>query len=282
LTGHRAFQTTVVSSGHEFKRFQRRGHRGRQLGRQPLGGGTSAAVVSQTAGAAGEPMLVLRGLVGGLAQLVLLAALLLIPAGTWHWPRAIHFLVVYGLVNSVSIVALARLAPASLEARLTAPSAKSQPMADRAVTPLFIVSIFAWLVFIPVDVFRLRLLPLPPLEVSILGAIVSLAGYAIIWTTLFQNAFAAPIVKDQSERGQVLIDTGLYGRIRHPFYLGFLLFFLGLALWLESYAGVSALLLPFTFLVARIDVEERTLIETLPGYADYTKRVRYRLVPFFW
>jgi len=227
-------------------------------------------------------MLVLRGLIGGLIQLVLLAALLLIPAGTWHWPRAIHFLAVYGLVNSVSIVALARLAPASLEARLTAPSAKSHPMADRVVTPLFIVSFFAWLAFIPIDVFRLRLLPLPPLEVSVFGAVLSLVGYGVIWTTLFQNAFAAPIVKDQSERGQVLIDTGLYGRVRHPFYLGFLVFFIGLALWLESYASVPSLLLPFSFLVARITVEERTLEETLPGYANYTRRVRYRLVPFVW
>jgi len=227
-------------------------------------------------------MLVLRGLVGGLSQVALFAAMLLIPAGTWHWPRAIHFLIAFGIVNSVSIVALARLAPASLEARLTAPSAESQPMADRIVTPLLILSILAWFVFIPVDVFRLRLLPLPPLQVSVLGAVVSLAGYAIIWTTLLQNAFAAPIVKDQSDRGQVLIDTGFYGRIRHPFYLGFLVFFLGLALWLESYAAVPALLLPLALIVARIRVEERTLGEALPGYADYTKRVRYRLVPFFW
>jgi len=227
-------------------------------------------------------MLVLRGLIGGSIQLVMLAALLLIPAGTWHWPRAIHFLVVYGLVNAISIVTLARLAPASLEARLTAPSAKSQPTADRIVTPLLIVSLLAWFAFIPIDVFRLRLLPAPPLGVAVVGAIVSLAGYGIMWTTLFQNAFAAPIVKDQSERGQVLIDTGLYGRVRHPFYLGILIFFLGLTLWLESYAGLPALLLPFVFLVARIEVEERTLSETLPGYGDYTRRVRRRLVPFVW
>jgi protein-S-isoprenylcysteine O-methyltransferase Ste14 len=227
-------------------------------------------------------MLVLRGLIGGSFQIAVLAALLLIPAGTWHWPRAIQFLLVYGLANSVSIVALARLAPASLEARLMAPSAKSQPMADRVITSFLILSLFAWFALIPVDVFRLRLSPLPPLPVSLLGAALSLAGYAIIWTTLFQNAFAAPIVKDQSERGQVLIDTGLYGRIRHPFYLGFLLFLLGLALWLESYASALALGLPFGFLVARIKIEERTLGETLPGYADYTRRVRYRLVPFVW
>jgi protein-S-isoprenylcysteine O-methyltransferase Ste14 len=227
-------------------------------------------------------MLVVRGLIGGLIQLVVLAALMLIPAGTWYWPRAIHFLVVYGLVNSVSIVALARLAPASLEARLTRPSAKSQPMADRVVTPLLVFSLFVWLAFIPIDVFRLRLLPPPSMGMSVLGAILSVVGYGFIWTTLFQNAFAAPIVKDQSERGQVLIDTGLYGRIRHPFYLGFLLFFMGLALWLESYASALTLLLPFVFLVARIRVEEGTLRETLPGYADYAGRVRYRLVPFIW
>ena len=101
-------------------------------------------------------MLVLRGLIGGLFQLALFAALLLIPAGTWHWPRAIQFLVVYGLVSSVSIVALARLAPASLEARLTAPVAKSQPMADRVVSAFLFLSLLAWLVFIPIDVFRLR------------------------------------------------------------------------------------------------------------------------------
>jgi protein-S-isoprenylcysteine O-methyltransferase Ste14 len=254
-----------------------------KTGNSLLGGASSATGLPVRLEANWEEfMLVLRGLIGGLFQVAVFAALLLGPAGTWHWSRAIHFLVVYGLVNSVSIVALARLAPASLEARLTAPSAKSQPLADRVVTPLLIVSVLAWVAFIPVDVFRLRLLPLPPLEVSVVGVVVSLAGYAIIWTTLFQNAFAAPIVKDQSERGQVLIDTGLYGRIRHPFYLGLLLFFAGLALWLESYASVPALLLPFAFLVARIKVEEKSLRDTLQGYADYTRRVRYRLVPLVW
>jgi protein-S-isoprenylcysteine O-methyltransferase Ste14 len=204
-------------------------------------------------------MLILRGLIGGLIQLSVLAALLLVPAGTWHWPRAVQ-----------------------LETRLEAPAAESQPLADRIVTPLFVGSLFAFMVFIPIDVFRLQLLPRPPLFVSIVGAVVSIAGYALIWTTLFQNAFAAPIVKDQSERGQVLIDTGLYSRVRHPFYLGFLLFFLGLALWLQSYAG--ALMLPIVVfpMVARISVEERTLRETLAGYPEYMERVRYRLLPFVW
>jgi protein-S-isoprenylcysteine O-methyltransferase Ste14 len=227
-------------------------------------------------------MLLVRGLIGGLFQVLVVAALLLIPAGTWQWPRAIQFLVVYCLVNSISIVTLARLAPASLEARLASPSAKSQPTADRIVTPLLILALLAWFAFIPIDVFRLQLLPPPPAWVSALGAVLSVAGYAVMWTSLYQNAFAAPIVKDQSERGQVLIDTGLYGLVRHPFYLGILLFFLGLALWLESYASAAALMLPLATLVARMTVEEKTLGKTLEGYADYTGRVRYRLVPFLW
>lgn len=227
-------------------------------------------------------MLVLRGLIGGLAQLAVIGALLLVPAGTWHWPRAIQFLLAYGLVNAVSIVVLARLAPGSLEARLSAPAAESQPTADRVVTPLFILSILAWFVFIPIDVFRLQVLPSPPFGVSVLGAVVSLLGYAIIWTTFLQNAFVAPIVKDQSERGQVLIDSGPYRHVRHPFYLGFLLFLEGLALWLGSYTGALALLLPLALMLARIAVEERTLLATLSGYPEYTRRVRYRLVPGVW
>ncbi len=227
-------------------------------------------------------VLILRGLIGGLFQLALFGAALLIPAGTWQWPRAIQFLVVYGIILTVSTVALARLAPASLEARLQAPAAKSQPVADRVVSPFLFLSILAWFVFIPIDVFRLQLLAPPSLGVSIFGAVLFLVGYGVVLTAMFQNAFAAPIVKDQSERGQVLIDTGLYGRIRHPFYLGMLPFFLGLGLWLESYASALALPLVFVFIVARIFVEERTLRETLAGYTDYMGRVRHRLVPFIW
>ena len=128
----------------------------------------------------------------------------LIPAGTWHWPRAIVFLVVYGFLALVSIIALARYAPASLEARLQPPVAKDQPVADRFVSLFLILSICAWFLFIPIDVFHLRLLPAPHLTISILGAALFLAGFGVILTASLQNAFAAPIVKDQSDRGHVL------------------------------------------------------------------------------
>jgi hypothetical protein len=146
-------------------------------------------------------MLIIKGFVSGLFQLTLFAALILIPVGTWHWPRAILFLAVYGILLLVSIIAIARLATASLEARLLVPYAKSQPIA-RVISLVLFLLLFAWFVFIPIDVFRLQLLPPPHLIVSVLGAALFLAGFGILITAIFQNAFAAPIVKDQSERGK--------------------------------------------------------------------------------
>lgn len=226
--------------------------------------------------------MVVKGLLGGLFQIMLFSLLLLIPAGTWHWPRALIFLGAYGFLVIVSIIALARWAPASLQARLQPPVAKSQPVADRVVSLLLILSICAWFLFIPIDVFHLRLLPSPHFNISILGATLFLAGFGLLLTALFQNAFATPIVKDQSDRGHVLIDTGLYKRIRHPFYLGMLLLMAGIALWLESYASILTLPVVLVFLIARTFVEEKTLQETLPGYVAYMARVRYRLIPFIW
>src|SRR5210317_1119505 len=111
-------------------------------------------------------MLMLKGLVRSLFQIGLFAAVLLIPAGTWHWPRAIQFLVVFALLSSILIVSLARWAPASLEARIQRGAAKNQPAADR-IASLFIVLLnLFWFVFVAIDVHRLHLLPLPPLWLS--------------------------------------------------------------------------------------------------------------------
>lgn len=227
-------------------------------------------------------MLVARGLLGGLFQIVLFAGLLLLPAGTWQWTRALQFLSIYGAVLFVSIVLLARFSPDSLEARLKPPAAKSQPLSDKVATLFLTVSLGAWFVLIPLDVFHLHLLPQPTPEVGFLGAILFFVGYAIIMIALFNNAFAAPIVMDQSDRGQVLVDTGLYARIRHPFYLGGLLFFMGLGLWLESYASLLTLLLVLVAFVVRITVEEKVLEKNLVGYSEYLGRVPYRLIPYLW
>lgn len=231
--------------------------------------------------------LITQGLIGGLFQLALFAVALVVPAGlvpggTWYWPRGLLFLGLYGVVLEISVVALAVAAPASLAARLRGPASKKQPAADRVATAFLVLSTLSWFVFIPIDVFHLKLLPPPPLEVTLGGAALSLAGFAVILAAIYQNSFAIPIVEDQSDRGQVLVDTGLYAHVRHPFYLGLLLFYAGVALWLESYASLLTLVVVLLALLTRIVVEETTLRKTLPDYSAYVARVPYRIVPLVW
>jgi len=223
-----------------------------------------------------------KGLVRSLFQIGFFAAVLLIPAGTWHWPRAIQFLVVFALLSSVLIVSLARWAPASLEARIQRGAAKDQPAADRIASLFLGLLNLLWFVFIAIDVHRLHVLPFPPLWLSVVGAVVGLTGYGIMATAVWQNPYAAPIVGDQTDRNQVVIDSGLYGRIRHPLYLGYILFLTGLGLWLESVVSVLVMPVIVAPIVARILIEEKNLREHLPGYADFMIRVPYRLVPLAW
>ena len=157
-----------------------------------------------------------------------------------------------------------------------------QPLADKIVLMLFLASFYGLIVFIPMDVFRLHLMGSPGLLVSSLGLFLFLAGWGIVFLALRENTFAAPVVRLQEERKQRVVDTGVYGVVRHPMYAGGILFIVGIPLWLESYAGVLLALVPIGTLVLRIRLEEQFLRRELKGYDAYTKRVRYRLVPFLW
>ena len=227
-------------------------------------------------------MFLIKGLIGATLQIAFFGALLLIPAGTWQWTEANQFLYCYGFLTLVSTVFLAIKAPRSLEARMEMPMNESQPLSDRIATTFLLVFLVGWFVFIPIDIFHLKLLAPPQHSISILGGAASLLGYGIMITALYQNEFATPVVRDQSDRGHELRDTGLYGLVRHPFYTGFILFCLGMALWLQSYAALIAGLLPITALIGRIYAEEKILQETLPGYKEYMSRTRYRIIPFVW
>jgi protein-S-isoprenylcysteine O-methyltransferase Ste14 len=232
-------------------------------------------------------VLILKGIMGGLFNAGVFAVFLLVPAGlvpggTWRWGRALAFLAVYGVVVQASILALAIKAPASLQVRFKGLRSKKQPAADKIITRAIMAGFCGWLAVIPADVFHWHLLPAPSLAASLFGGALFYAGFAVMMGAAFQNAFVAPIVEDQTAEGQVVVDTGLYGVVRHPMYMGGLLLFAGLPVCLESYGTLAGLPFWLVFLVARIRVEARTLRAALPGYAEYTQRVRYRLIPLVW
>jgi protein-S-isoprenylcysteine O-methyltransferase Ste14 len=231
-------------------------------------------------------MRALKGLRSALTFLVPTAVLLLVPAGllpggTWTWTAGLIFMGLLSVVVIGAQMAMAVLRPASFEVRqggFVADKAKRQPLIDAIGLVGYVLMLSTWLVFIPVDVFVLHLLPTPPGWVSGLGLATALAGNAVAYSAVWQNQFAAPTIHDQA--GQQVIDSGIYGLIRHPLYAGNLMLFAGGALWLGSTAAALATVAQLAATLWRIRMEEAYLRERLPAYADYARRVRGRLIPF--
>jgi protein-S-isoprenylcysteine O-methyltransferase Ste14 len=187
------------------------------------------------------------------------------------------------LVGAVgSTVSVFRVSKDLLEERFKPPIQKGQPLADKIVVVLLIAAFVGLTAFIPLDVFRFHLMDKPGTVLSSLGLAFFAAGWWIMTLALRENAFAAPVVKHQEERQHTVIDSGLYGVVRHPMYAGSIPLLVGMPLWLESYAAALLASIPIGVLAVRILVEERFLKRELAGYDAYTERVRYRLIPFLW
>jgi len=231
-------------------------------------------------------MQALRGALGPLPFILIMAAVLvLVPgllAGVWAWPTAWSFLGIFGAASALASALLAVLRPASFRVRQqgwVARAEKRQPLIDALGLLAYGGFMLCWLAFIPLDVFRLKLLPAPSTIVQILGAAAALAGVAIAYVALGQNRFAAPTIHDQSAEAQRIVQSGLYGVVRHPFYAGMLLVYPGTALWLGSYAAAIAAVGHLAMTLARIVIEERYLRSQFPDYDAYAHRVRARLIP---
>ena len=210
------------------------------------------------------------------------ALLLFIPAGTLHWRRAWVFLAV---TVGVMVVAIFSIFPDNADLfsqRAKGVIQKGQPLWDRVLVILLVVSYVGQLVFIPLDVFRFHLMPKPGELVSLLGLALYVAGWWIMTLAMKVNPFAVPVVRLQEERHQRVIDTGVYAIVRHPMYTGFVPMVVGPALWLESYTAALLAIVPIAMLAVRSVFEERFLKQELKGYDAYMERVRYRLIPFVW
>ena len=97
------------------------------------------------------------------------------------------------------------------------------------------------------------------------------------------SEYAAPTVHIQEAAGHKLADGGIYGHVRHPMYLGFLLFTAGTTLWLGSIAAtLFATISLIATTIYRIGIEEATLCEELPGYSAYTEKVKTRYLPLIY
>jgi protein-S-isoprenylcysteine O-methyltransferase Ste14 len=225
----------------------------------------------------------LRVLVRLVADATLVAVLLFASSGTLSWWRAWVLLAVLLVVRTISAVAVYRVNPALLRERAQFPIHGEQPWSDKLLLLAVLATGFMGLpVIAGCDAFRWHVLPRPEPPLATVGLVLFTLGWGIKALALRANAFATAVLRLQRERKHAVMDTGVYGVVRHPFYAGTPLVLVGLSLWLESYTAALAAVVPVALLVMRLELEERFLRRELPGYREYAARVPHRLLPGIW
>jgi protein-S-isoprenylcysteine O-methyltransferase Ste14 len=207
--------------------------------------------------------------------LVLAAAALFGGAGTLDIPG---FWIYLAILTAIMVAALFGLDADLLRERMR-PGGQKPPLALRLLMLLFFMH---WLIA-GLDRGRLHWSDTVPDWLQALGMVAVAAGNVVCFWAMRVNRFFSSIIRIQSDRGQHVIDTGPYAFVRHPGYVGGILFMVGsgiaLGSWL-AWALLTAASLPF--LLGRAINEDRILQADLPGYRDYAARVRWRLLPGVW
>ena len=210
-----------------------------------------------------------------LTGLAVFLLVLFVPAGTIRYRQAWLLTALLFVPMLVIGIFLLKKNPVLLRKRLN--DKETEPQQRQVV--LFSMGIFlASFILAGLHIrFRWKLLPS---GVTLAASAVFLAGYALYAEVIRENAYLSRVVEVQ--KNQKVVDTGLYGIVRHPMYMATLLLFLAMPLVLGSAASFLIMLLYIPIIVKRIRNEEQVLEKGLEGYAEYKKRVRYRLVPFLW
>ena len=210
-----------------------------------------------------------------LGGLVAVGLLLFLPAWTFAYPQAWLLIGVLFLPMFCAGIVMMAVRPGLLERRL---NAKEEQNEQKTVIALSGIMFAAAFVSAGLS-FRFGWLMLPQ-WVSYAGTAVFLAAYALYAEVLRENEYLSRTVR--VEDGQKIVDTGLYGVVRHPMYMSTLLLFLSMPLILGWVISFAVMLIYVPIIVLRIRNEEKVLEEGLDGYAEYKRRVRFRLIPFIW
>lgn len=219
--------------------------------------------------------LLAQGLLKMLSGMLIVGLVLFLPAGSWNY---FNGWLLCGLLFLPMLVLGALLlwkAPALLEKRLNTKEQEKTQMAVVAVSSLLFLAAF---VAAGLD-FRFGWTHVP-IWLVCLAAVLQLAAYGLYAEVMRENAWLSRTVEVQEN--QKVIDTGLYGIIRHPMYTATILLFLAMSLVLGSWVSFAIMLLYPVVIVFRIRNEEQVLETGLAGYREYKQRVRYRLLPFIW
>jgi protein-S-isoprenylcysteine O-methyltransferase Ste14 len=207
-----------------------------------------------------------------------MAALLFLPAGTLNYWQAWVFMAVFVSASAVITVYLAIRDPKLLERRMRAGPTAEKEKPQKTIMSLAMMGFIALLVFPAFD-HRFGWSLVPP-YVSLIGDALVAIGFLLVFFVLKANTYGASTV--QVAEDQKVISSGPYALIRHPMYAGSFPLLISTPLALDSWWGLSALIVFIPALIWRLLDEESFLRKNLPGYTEYTANVRYRLVPYVW
>ena len=216
-----------------------------------------------------------RTIKAGVRGFVVLAILIFLPAGTLRYWQGWAFLAAFTVCSTALTVYMALYDEKLLERRLRAGPRAETRTSQKIIMALVMLGFAAFLSF-PVLDHRFGWSPVPP-YVSLIGDGLIVLAYLFILFVLRENSYAASTIQIADD--QRVVSTGPYAVVRHPMYAGALLLLVGMPLALDSWYGLLGIVVIVPVLIWRLQDEERFLTRNLKGYADYTSKVRWRLIP---
>ena len=219
--------------------------------------------------------LLIEALIKFTCGLLMVALLLFLPAGTLQYTYGWLLTgLLFGPMLIAGIVMYCKN-PAFLQKRLDAKEKQSAQKGVLAFSGLMFVVGF---VVAGLD-FRFGWSKMP-LPVTIIASVLFLMAYVLYAEVMRENAYLSRTIK--VEEGQRVVDTGLYGVVRHPMYMATILLFLMIPIVLGSWYALIAFAFYPAIIIVRLKDEERLLTRELPGYEAYKMKVKYRLMPYIW
>lgn len=210
-----------------------------------------------------------------ISGLILVGALLFLPAGTIRYPGAWLLIIVLFLPMFIAGLVMMRKNPELLRKRL---NVKEEQAEQKTVILLSAIMFLSAFIAAGLN-FRYGWIVLP-FWISCAATAVFLLGYILYAEVLRENVWLSRTVEVQKD--QKVVDTGLYGVVRHPMYMATLLLFLSMPLILGSPISFIIMLMYIPIIAKRIRNEEAVLEEGLEGYTEYKRKVKYRVLPFIW
>ena len=238
----------------------------------------SAKTVSEEAAQTASPRQWIRLVVAYL----LIPLILLICGGDLGWWQAWLYSLLIVAVGIGGRMWAEQRHPGLLAERQNIENIRNAKAWDKVLAPLMAVSVGYPMVFVAGLDHRYSWSSEFPLWLIVIGFILISLGYAFAAWALAENRFFSSVVRIQTDRGHVVCDSGPYRFVRHPGYAGNILALFGIVLALSSVWTLIPAAVASIIAVIRTVLEDQTLQEELPGYRDYARRVRYRLIPWIY